>query len=536
MSGMTAKQRWTLIAAILGSGIVFLDSTVVSVALPRIGRDLPSTLFGVLEGQSYIYNGYLLTVSALLILAGALTDFYGRKRMFVIGLVGFLVTSLLCGLAPNMELLVLFRILQGIAGALLVPGSLALLTVTFEGEQRGRAFGLWAAASAATTILGPFVGGILVDAVSWRAAFLINVPLLLIALWATWANVEESRAEGASGRFDWLGAFVVALAVGGLSFGTIYGQQREWKDPLGFVIVGIGALATIALPILMTRRRDPLIPPELFRSRNFTVTNLSTFLIYGALYVVGYFLALFVQGTIGFSAAAAGLGFVPAGLFLVFLSSRFGALAGKYGPRLFMSVGPAIMCFGILWYARMPSTMTAWQFVLDDPLTYVPPLSYLTDLLPGSLLFGLGISIMVAPLTTALMTSVPTRNSGVASAINNAISRVGPQLAGAVIFIAITTSFYAGLYQRVPALNVDDPDVRKTYAPLNVSSPCNNNNTPCPQAVDRILQAQREASTDAFHLAMLIAAGLVAGGALVNGIWIKNPATSTPPQEIAAAA
>src|SRR5438045_2358148 len=223
---MTSRQRWTLIAAILGSGIVFLDSTVVNVALPRMGRDLPSALFGVLEGQSYVYNGYLLTVSALLILAGALNDFYGRKRMFTFGLVGFLATSLLCGLAPNLELLVLFRILQGIAGALLVPGSLALLTVTFSGEAQGRAFGLWAAASAATTILGPFVGGMLVDSISWRAAFLLNVPLLIVAIWATITYVTESRAEGATGRFDWLGALVGAIAVGGLSFGAISGQPR----------------------------------------------------------------------------------------------------------------------------------------------------------------------------------------------------------------------------------------------------------------------------------------------------------------------
>ena len=523
---MTTRQRWTLIAAILGSGIVFLDSTVVNVALPKIGRELPSSLFGVLEGQSYVYNGYLLTVSALLILAGALNDFFGRKRMFTLGLAGFLVTSLLCGLAPNMELLILFRILQGVAGALLVPGSLALLTVTFSGEMQGRAFGLWAAASAATTILGPFVGGILVDSISWRAAFLINVPLLLIAIWATVRYIEESRAEGASSRFDWLGAFVVAVAVGGLSFGAIYGQQREWKDPIGFVLLGAGAFATIALPFLMTSRSDPLIPPELFRSRNFTVTNISTFLIYGALYVVGYFLTLFVQGTVGFSAAAAGLGFVPAGLFLVFLSSRFGALAGKHGPRLYMTLGPAIMTLGILWYARIPASTTPWLFAFGDPGTVLPPASFYVDLLPGALLFGLGLSMLVAPLTTALMTSVPSMNSGVASAINNAISRVGPQLAGAVIFIAITTSFYAGLHDRVPALDPNNADVRKTYAPLNVSGPCVGNNVPCPPAAAQRAQAQREASTDAFHLAMLIAAALLAAGAAVNAIGIRNPPPS----------
>jgi EmrB/QacA subfamily drug resistance transporter len=523
---MTRSQRWTLIVAILGSSIVFLDSTVVNVALPRIGRELPSTLFGVLEGQSYVYNGYLLTVSALLILAGALNDFYGRKRMFIVGLAGFLVTSLLCGIAQSLELLVLFRILQGVAGALLVPGSIALLTVTFSGEARGRAFGLWAAASAGTTILGPFVGGILVDSVSWRAVFLLNVPLLIVTLWATRTYVQESRAEGAHGRFDWLGAFVVALAVGGLSFGAIYGQQRDWTDPLGFVLLGVGALATIALPILMLRRPDPLISPELFRSRNFTVTNVSTFLIYGALYVTGYYLTLFVQGTVGFTAAAAGLAFIPSGLFLVFLSSRFGALAGRYGPRLFMSVGPAIMCLGLLWYARVPATTTPWLFTFDDPKTWLPPASFFIDFLPGQLLFGLGTSMLVAPLTTALMTSVPSRNSGVASAINNAISRVGPQLAGAVIFIAITSSFYAGLHQRLPSVNVTDPQVHKEIAPLNVQ----------PTQAPDLVRAEREASTEAFRLAMLISAALLAAGGAVNAVGIENRPARAPEEATPVAA
>src|SRR5438309_2337310 len=207
------RKRWVLVAAVLGSGIVFLDSTVVNVALPRIGRDLPRTFLGVLEGQSYVYNAYLLTLSALLILAGALSDVYGRKLMFLSGLVGFGVTSVLCGLAPNLELLVLFRILPGAAAALLVPGSLALITTNFSGEEQGRAFGFWAGASGATPILGPVVGGLLVDTISWRAAFLINVPLVVVALWATYKHVPESRDEQASGTFDWLGAIVVGLAV-----------------------------------------------------------------------------------------------------------------------------------------------------------------------------------------------------------------------------------------------------------------------------------------------------------------------------------
>src|SRR2546426_12489771 len=267
---------------------------MVNVALPRIGRELPSSVFGVLEGQSYVYNAYLLTLSALLVLAGALNDYYGRRRMFAVGLVGFLVTSLLCGIAPSMEILIFFRVLQGAAGALLVPGSLALLTATFSGEAQGRAFGLWAGASAATTILGPFIGGLLVDTISWRAAFLINVPLIIVALWATYVHVPESRDETASRHFDWIGSAIVALAVGGLAFGTIYGQQRDWQDPLGYIALAVGVLCTIALPFYMARAPHPLIPLSLIRSRNFTVTNISTLVIYGALYVTFYYLTLFM--------------------------------------------------------------------------------------------------------------------------------------------------------------------------------------------------------------------------------------------------
>jgi EmrB/QacA subfamily drug resistance transporter len=518
---VTRAQRWTLFAAILASGIVFIDSTVVNVALPRIGRELPSTMLGVLEAQSYVYNAYLLTLSALLVLAGALNDFFGRKRMFAIGLAGFFATSLLCGIAPSMEFLIAARILQGAAGAILVPGSLALLTATFAGEAQGRAFGLWAAASTATTILGPFLGGALVDTFSWRAAFLINLPLCLVALWATLRYVDESRDESSTGAFDWLGAGVVALAVGGLSFGTIYSQQREWRDPLGIAALIVGAIASVSLPFLMLRRPRPLVPPALFRSRNFTVTNLSTFLIYGALYVIGYFLTLFVQGTIGYSAAAAGLAFIPSGLFLVFLSSRFGALASRHGPRLFMALGPALMCIGVLLYARVPSTTGRWLFSFADASSWAPPTGYLVDILPGSLLFGLGLAVMVAPLTTALMTSVPVRNAGVASAVNNAISRVGPQLAGALIFVAITASFYAGLQSRVPALEVGDPEVRRRISPLNVVEPYSG-----PPIVGDIVTAQREASTDAFHLAMLIAAGLLAAGAVTNAVGIVDRAAT----------
>jgi EmrB/QacA subfamily drug resistance transporter len=508
------SKNWTLVAAVLGSSIVFLDSTVVNVALPRIGRDLHSSFLGVLEGQSYVYNGYLLTLSALLILAGALNDFYGRRRMFSLGLIGFGITSALCGVAPTMETLIVFRVLQGVAGALLVPGSLALITSTFEGEERGRAFGIWAGASAATTIIGPFVGGLLVDTISWRAVFLINLPLVALALWATLRHVQESRDVHATGRFDWLGAGVVALAVGGLTFGTIYGQQREWRDAVGFIALAVGIVATIALPFLMARRPNPLVPLDLFRSRNFSVTNISTFVIYGALYVTAYYIPILQQGTLGYTAAAAGLALIPGTLFLVFFSERFGKLAGRYGPRWFMAIGPAIMGCGILWLLRLPVSSQAWGLDVSNPSTFIPPVSYLVDILPFSILFGIGLMIMVAPLTTALMASVPVEHSGLGSAINNAISRVGPQLAGALIFVAISASFYVNLAARAPGLNVNSAQVRTEISPLNrptVSLPPNQ------------LAATRAASTDAFHLAMLVAAALLFAGALVNGAGIQQP-------------
>jgi len=518
---MTTK-RWILAAAVLGSGIVFLDSTVVNVALPRIGRDLPRTFLGVLEGQSYVYNAYLLTLSALLILAGAVNDFYGRKRTFLIGLVGFGATSVLCGFAPSMELLVLFRILQGAAGALLVPGSLALLTANFSGEEQGRAFGTWAGASGATTILGPLLGGLLVDTISWRAAFFINVPLVAVAAWATWKHVPESRDDNATPDFDWIGAAIVALSVGGLAFGAIYGQQRAWRDPGGYIALAVGVVATVLLPIWMRRAKHPLIPLELFRSRNFTVVNISTLLIYGSLYVTFYYVGLFQQGTLGYAAAAAGAGGIPGSLFLVFLSRRFGSLASRYGPRIFMTVGPVIMAIGVLWYARVPANSTPWTLQPGNPSSYLPPLSYVIDFLPGAIIFGLGICMLVAPLTTALMTSVPVRNSGLGSAINNAISRVGPQLAGALIFVFLTAAFYASLASRLTGVDVSSESFRKTVSPLN---------TP---ADAHLIAVVRDASTSSFHLAMLIGAGLLLAGAIVNAVGIRNQTAPQPAEAVKA--
>jgi EmrB/QacA subfamily drug resistance transporter len=506
---MTPRQRWTLVATIIGSGAVFLDGTIVNVALPRIGQDLPARSVGVLEGQTYIVSGYLAVLAALLILAGALSDHYGRRRVYAIGLGSFAVTSALCGLAPTMEWLILFRLLQGAAGAMLVPGSLALISGCFEGAERGRAFGIWAASTSALTLLGPLVGGLLVDTIGWRFAFLVNVPVLGFALWVTIVHVVESTDLEPSKDFDWLGSLVAALAVGGLSIGLIRGQEKEWQDALAWVALAVGIIALIAFPILMARRPHPLVPLDLFKSRPFATVNLATFFIYGALYVTLSYQGLVLQGILGYTALAAGAVGLPMGLSLTLFSTRVGTVAGRIGARRFLVTGPLIMAAGVLWYTRLPVDSQPWLAAIDDPRSLIPPLDTITDVLPGILLFGIGISLVVAPLTTTLMGSVPGHSAGLGSAINNAISRVGQPLLGALIFIVVTTTYYATLATLTPALDTTAAAVRTDFPPLN---------PPAASATAAQVAAANEASITAFHQAMFAAAGLLLIGATV--VWI----------------
>ncbi|HEX6262461.1 MAG TPA: MFS transporter [Actinomycetota bacterium] len=507
-------KLWTMVAVVLGSGIVFLDTSVVNLALPKIADELPRGAFAKLEVQGYVQNGYFVTLSALLILAGALTDYHGRRKVFAIGLAGFGLTSLLCGLAPNAQLLIVFRILQGAAGAFVVPGSLSIIASSFDGEEQGRAFGLWAAASAATTIIGPFIGGLLVDTISWRAAFLINVPLILIALYATLRHVPESRDEEATGRFDVMGSLIIIVAIAGLSFGPVRGEQSQWRELLvPLVSIGVGLAAAIAFPFVMKRSRDPLVPLGLFRSRNFSVTNISTFVIYGALYVVLGFMGIFLIGTLGYTARAAGLAMVPATLLLVLFSSRFGKLSARFGPRFFMSAGPAIMGVGLLWFLRFPDGSAPWALGTGPGETLLPPADYWVHIFPGILVFGAGLMMMVAPLTTALMTSLPKRTSGLASAINNAISRVGSPIVFALIFVVIAAGFYGSIQDRVPEAPVNESSFRRDVSPLNA---------PPDDASADLAAATREASTDAFRLAMLVASLMLFAGAAVNAAGISN--------------
>ena len=517
-----SQRTAVLTAAILGSAIVFLDATIVNVALETIGRELPATFVARLEGLTYVNSAYFAVLAALLILAGAISDYYGRRRVFRIGLIGFGAASVACGLAPTLDLLIVARVLQGAFGAILVPGSLSIITATFEGEERGRAIGIWAAGTSATSIIGPLLGGLLVQSLTWRLAFLINVPLVLIALWAT-TRVPESRDTEASGDFDWLGAAVIAVGVGGLAFGATRGQEQSWQDPVAWVALVVGLVAIVAVPILMVSRPRPLIPPSLFKSRNFTVVNISTFVIYGALYVSFAFEGLFWQGTLGYTPLAAGAVGLPIAILLTTLSTPAGALSARIGPRVFMTVGPLIMALGLLWLARIPPDSEAWVADLGDPTSLVPPLATWVDVVLPLVVFGLGIALLVAPLTTALMSSIPVRNAGLGSAINNAVSRAGSPLVSALLFIAITATFYPSLASLVPGVDVEDPGLREQVQPL----------TSVPEGVQpEIANAAQQASTDAFRLAMIVSAGLLLAGAAINGFGIRNPS----PREMEAAA
>ena len=407
----TARGRWVILAAILGSGIAFLDSTVVNVALPHIGDDLG----GGLSGLQWTLDGYLLTLSALLLLGGALGDEYGRRRMFVIGLVWFTAASVLCGIAPSIGTLIAARALQGVGGALLVPGSLALITASFRPQDHGSAIGAWSGLTGVSTALGPFLGGWLVDAFTWRLVFLINVPLAAVALSVTLRHVPESRDPQAGTRPDFAGAATVTLGLTGLVFALIQGPAHGWSP---FVIITgvIGAAALIAFPFVERRVRSPLIPLDIFKSRQFSGANGTTFVVYAALGVALFLVVVELQTVLGYSALQAGAATLPITVLMLFLSPRTGRLAQRIGPRIPMTLGPVVVAVGLVLLAGIG-----------------PGTNYFTGILPGMVVFGLGLSLTVAPLTAAVMGSVEENHVGVGSGVNNAVARVAGLLAVAVL-------------------------------------------------------------------------------------------------------
>ncbi|MGW5071884.1 MFS transporter [Rhodococcus sp. NPDC004095] len=395
--------RAVVLATVLGSSLAMLDATVVNIALPRIGEDLGATV----SGLQWVLSGYTLTLASLILLAGALGDRLGRRRVFVWGTVWFTLASIACALAPTIETLVSARILQGIGAALLTPGSLALLSATIDPDDRGTAIGLWSGFGGVASAAGPLVGGWLVEVASWRAVFWLNVPLAIAVVWVSVRHVPDSRDPQAHGRLDLPGTTLGIVALAALTYGLIAGQPL----PVG------GGIAVFAAFLVAERRSpDPLVPPSLFRSRVFTAANLVTLTVYAALGGVFFLLVLQLQIVAGYSPMASGLATLPITVLMLVLSARAGRWAQHHGPRLPMTAGPLIGAAGLLLMLRIG-----------------PDASYLTEVLPAVLVFGLGLSTLVAPLTGAVLNSVPTERSGIASGVNNAVARSAQLLAVAAL-------------------------------------------------------------------------------------------------------
>jgi len=414
--------RWVVLATVLGSGLTFLDATVVNVALPQIGEDLDADL-GDLQ---WTLNGYTLTLASFILLGGSLGDRFGRRRIFVAGTIWFGLASALCAAAPTVEVLVLARALQGVGGALLTPGSLAIISASFAGEDRSRAIGAWSGLGGIAGAAGPFVGGWLIEVGSWRWVFLANVPLAAVVVLVAVRHVPESFDPTASHRLDLPGAALGALGLAGITYASIAAGERG-LDPLVVATGTAGVLALLAFVLVERRSDHPLVPPSLFASRQFTVTNVVTFVIYAAFGAVFFLVVLELQVVAGFSPLAAGTAMLPVTLLLLLLSSRSGALASRIGPRLPMSVGPLLAAVGLLLMMRIG-----------------PDASYLTDVLPGVVVFGLGLSLLVAPLTATVLAAAPPEHAGAASGVNNAVARTGSLLAVAMLpaLVGLTGDVY----------------------------------------------------------------------------------------------
>jgi EmrB/QacA subfamily drug resistance transporter len=467
---VSRQQLLTLIATILGSTVVFLDSTVVNVALPAIAEDLGAGL----AGQQWVVESYLLALVALLLVGGSLGDQFGRRRIFVIGLLAFGATSILCAVAPTVEVLIGARALQGVAGALLVPGSLAIVAASFEGAARGRAVGIWTAWTGIAVVIGPAGGGALIEALSWRAIFWVNIPLIAVTVALTLRAVRESRDIEAFRGIDWPGIALSAVGLGGPVFALIEQPAYGWGDPLVWapLLAGIACLALFVAH--EARARHPMLELALFRIRNFWVANLTTFAAYGGLIAGLFYITIFVQQVAGYSPIEAGLATTPISVVLFVLSPRFGRLASGTGPRLPMSAGPIVAGVGLLLLLRVDAGA-----------------EYVSQVLPAVLVFSLGLAATVAPLTATVLDSVDERHVGIASGVNNGIARVAGLLAIAVLGAVISANFDAAVGAEIAA------------GPLTAEAP--------------------GASTDAFHLGIAIAGALMILGGIVSGFGIQNP-------------
>jgi EmrB/QacA subfamily drug resistance transporter len=496
-------KRIALIASILGSGIVFLDGTIVNVALPAIRNDL----HGGLAAQQWVVEAYLLTLSSLLLIGGSLGDLLGRRRVFAAGLVGFGCCSILCAVAPTNGFLIGARAAQGIFGALLVPSTLALIMDRFPQDERPAAIGSWTAWTGIATVIGPLGGGALVQLVSWRLIFAVNIAPVVLTLWLL-SRLEGDRVE--PGHVDWTGALLAALGLGGPVFALIEQPNYGWSDARVFapLIAGVVLFATF---VLWERRSpEPMMPLQLFKSRNFAIGNLTTLTLYAGLGVATFFLVVFLQQVGGYTPIAAGLALLPITVVMFLLSRRFAALADRIGPHWFMGFGPLVAGVGLLLLVRVG-----------------PSASYASQILPGVLVFALGLSATVAPLTSTVLGAVAAGHSGVASGINNAIARVAGLLAIAALGAVVASTF---------ANRLDHDLAGKHLSAQATSVVASDRTRALVTTVDGVPRSERaevhtalvNASVYAFRIGLGISAGLAVLGGVVALIGIENPRRKVP--------
>ncbi len=502
MSSLTdSRKRLALIAAIMGSFVAGLDATVVNVALPAIEDDLG----GGLAGQQWVSNAYLLTLGSLILVGGSLGDLFGERRVFAIGVGGFGAVSLGCALSPSIEALVAFRALQGVFGALLTPSALAIIVAVFTGEERGAAIGSWTAWGGISTVVGPLVGGYLIDVASWRWIFAINVPFVaatLALIYAAIPRVEEGRAQA---RVDWIGAALCAVGLAGPVFALIQQPAQGWASP-GVLIPGLGGIAIFSLFLAYEKRiAHPMLELSLFSRRNFAIGNVETFAMYAGLSILFFFLVLFLQQVAGYDALEAGLATLPTTAVMFTLSRRMGRLADRYGPRVFMGGGPLLAACGLLLMLRLDAGV-----------------NYFTDLLPALLVFALGLSMTVAPLTATVLADADERNAGVASGINNAIARVAGLMGIAALGAVVAAQFGGSIDDRLAGAQLSAEGRVAVEAAkkrnLAVIDPAGLS----PDEGRRLVEASESASVTAFRTGMGISATLVALGGIIGAVGIVN--------------